>query len=90
MDTNWEAKYPLVIVCALEHIEALSDHYSLLLTAGAHRTQIKHQFKFEHGWVFHEDLYDMIKKVWDRPITGQTLIQRWNNKMHATRRKLQG
>jgi hypothetical protein len=34
MDTDWEDKYPMVSVCALEHIEKLSDHAPVLLTTG--------------------------------------------------------
>jgi hypothetical protein len=91
MYTDWEAKYPLVTIHALERcIEALSDHCPLLLTAGAHRTKKKHQFKFEHGWFFREGFYDMVKEVSDMLVTSQTPIQRWNNKIRATRRYLRG
>jgi hypothetical protein len=83
MDTNWEEKYPLVSVHVLERIEALSDHCPLLLTAGAHSTHRKKQFKFEHGWFLCEGFYDMVKEVWDRPATGQTPIKRWNNKIQG-------
>lgn len=88
MDTNWKAKYHLITVHALECIDALSDHCPHLLTTGAHRTQIKYQFKFEHGWFFLEGFYDMVKEVWDIPVSSRTLTQRWNNKIGATRRHI--
>jgi endonuclease/exonuclease/phosphatase family metal-dependent hydrolase len=34
MDTDWEDKYPMVSVRALERIEKLSDHAPILLTTG--------------------------------------------------------
>jgi hypothetical protein len=79
MDTNWKAKYHLITVHALECIDALSDHCPHLLTTGAHRTQIKYQFKFEHGWFFLEGFYDMVKEVWDITVSSRTLTQRWQH-----------
>jgi endonuclease/exonuclease/phosphatase family metal-dependent hydrolase len=35
MDSDWEDKYPMVSVRALERIESLSDHAPILLTAGS-------------------------------------------------------
>ena len=49
MDTDWESKYPMVSVCALERIEALSYHAPIILTAGPPKPHNKHQFKFELG-----------------------------------------
>jgi hypothetical protein len=51
MDTNWEDKYPMVSVRALERIEKLSDHAPILLTTGMPRPLCKHPFKFEFGWL---------------------------------------
>jgi hypothetical protein len=34
MDANWESKFSLVYVHALERIEGLSDHAPILLTTG--------------------------------------------------------
>ena len=32
----------------------------------------------------------MVKKVWERPVVGNTPIQRWNNKIRATHTHLVG
>ena len=47
MDTDWEPKYPLVTVRALERIEALSDHTQILLSTSILKPHVHHQFKFE-------------------------------------------
>ena len=90
MDSEWEAQYPLVSVRTLERIESLSDHAPLLLTTGKHRDPGKNQFKFELGWLNRDGFRDMLKEVWDRPVAGRTPIQRWNNKIRATRKHLRG
>jgi hypothetical protein len=51
MDANWETKFPMVSVCALERIEGLSDHTPLLLCTGTPRPPGNHRFKFELGWL---------------------------------------
>jgi endonuclease/exonuclease/phosphatase family metal-dependent hydrolase len=50
MSTDWEDKYPLVTVRALERIEDLSDHAPLLLSTGTLKPNARHRFKFELGW----------------------------------------
>ena len=45
MDTDWESKYPMVSVRALERIEALSDHAPIILTAGLPKPNAKPQFR---------------------------------------------
>jgi endonuclease/exonuclease/phosphatase family metal-dependent hydrolase len=57
MDTDWEDKYPMVSVCALECIERLSDHAPILLTTEIPKPPCKHPFKFELGWLQHEGFH---------------------------------
>ena len=83
MDSDWEEKFPMVSVRALERIEALSDHPPILLTTGSPRPRGASQFKFELGWLHREGFHDMVKTVWERPVAGRTPIQRRNNKMRA-------
>ena len=90
MDTEWESKYPLVSVRALERIEALSDHAPILLSTGSSVTHDKHQFKFELGWLYREGFDEMIKRIWMQPVGGNTPIQRWNNKIRNLRTHLRG
>jgi hypothetical protein len=49
MDSDWENKFQMVSVRALECIEALSDHAPILLTTGSPRPRCAHRFKFELG-----------------------------------------
>ena len=63
----------------LERIEPLSDH--ALLTMGLLRPNSRCQFKFELGWLHHDGLHDLVKKEWEKPVTGRTPIQRWNKNM---------
>ena len=81
MDTEWESKFPLVFVGAVERNELFSDHTPILLSTGSSRLHRKHQFKFEHGWFEREGFYDIVKKIWEKPVGGMTQIQRWDNKI---------
>ena len=83
MDTDWESKFPLVSVRALERIQDLSDHAPILLTTGLPRPPSNRRFKFELGWLHREGFREVVKKVWERPVVGGTPIQRWNNKIRA-------
>jgi hypothetical protein len=47
LDSDWEDKYPMVSVRALECIEALSDHAPILMTTGSLRAQCTRRFKFD-------------------------------------------
>jgi hypothetical protein len=51
MDTDWEDKFPMVTIRALERIEVLSDHAPILLTTRTPRPPCKRSFKFELGWL---------------------------------------
>ena len=90
MDTDWESKFPLVSVRALERIEDLPDHAPILLTTGLPRPPCTRRFKFELGWLYREGFQDMVKRIWERPVAGPTPIQRWNNKIRALRNYLVG
>ena len=90
MDFDWEARFPLVSVRALERIESLSDHAPILLTTGMPRPPCKPRFKFELGWLHREGFHDMVKRIWELPVAGDTPIQRWNNKIRALRSHLVG
>lgn len=67
-DTNWESKFHMVSVRALERIVGLSDHAPILLTNGLPRPPSTRQFKFEHGWLQRDGFHAMVKKVWERHI----------------------
>jgi hypothetical protein len=76
MDANWESKFPFVSVRALERIEGLSDHAPIILTTGTPKPHNNHRFKFELRWLKCEGFNDMVKNIWERPITAWSLIQR--------------
>jgi hypothetical protein len=90
MDANWESKFPMVSVRALERIEGLSDHAPILLTTRTPKPSSKHRFKFEIGWLQWEGLHDMVKNVWERPVAANSPIQRWNSKLRSLRSHLSG
>ena len=76
MDTDWESKYPIVSVRALERIEALSDHAPIILTAGLPKPNGKPQFKFELGWLTRDGFVEMVKQIWEQPVGGVLLLFR--------------
>jgi hypothetical protein len=63
MDADWESKFPMDSVRALERIEGLSDHAPLLLTTGIPKPPSNHIFKFKLGWLQRDGFYDMVKNV---------------------------
>jgi hypothetical protein len=90
MDTDWELKYPMVSVRALERIVGFSDHAPILLSTGFPRPPSNRRFKFELGWLNRDGFQTMVKRIWERPVVGLSPIQRWNNKMHAVCKHLCG
>ena len=62
MTTEWELKYPLVTVHALDR--EVSDHTPLLLETGdpAFSGHPK-QFKMELNWLSHEDFKEKVKEI---------------------------
>jgi hypothetical protein len=48
MNTDWESKFSMVFVHALEQIEG-PDHAPILLTTRTPRPRYKRQFKFQLG-----------------------------------------
>jgi len=40
------------------------------------------------SWFTWDDFYDHILEIWNKPVKGQNLVQRWNNKFSALRRHL--
>jgi hypothetical protein len=90
MDANWESKFPMVSIRALERIEGFSDHAPILLTTGIHKPPGNHRFKFELGWLQRDGFHDLVKTVWDRPVSATSPIQRWNHQICALRSHLSG
>nr|ABA98398.1 retrotransposon protein, putative, unclassified [Oryza sativa Japonica Group] len=89
MTTEWESKFPMVSVHALE--QGVSDHTPLLLDSGSTAFIGNHkQFKLELSWLTHDDFHDRVVKIWNKPVKGRNLVQQWNNKMSALRKHLRG
>jgi len=79
MMTEWEFKYPLVTVHALDR--GVSDHTPLLLDTGTPALMgIAKPFKMELNWFYHEDFYDRVVEIWNKPVRGQNSAQRWIKK----------
>jgi hypothetical protein len=41
-------------------------------------------------WFSHEDFHDRVVEIWNKPVTGQNSVQRWNKKMSLLRKHLRG
>jgi hypothetical protein len=71
--------------------KGVSDHTLLLLDTGTPSyTGIIKQFKMELSWFDHEDFRDRVIEIWNKPVSGQNSVQRWNRKLGALRRHLRG
>jgi hypothetical protein len=87
MTTEWELKFPLVSVQALDR--GVSDHTPLLLDTGTLAfTGIGKHFKLELSWFQRDDFYDRVIEIWNKPVKGNNPVQRWNNKFGALCRYL--
>ena len=73
MDAECKRKFPMVTLCALEHIEILLDHASIILDSNSLVScTARHPFKFKLGWLQREGFADIIKNVWK----GLPLVER--------------
>lgn len=88
--TNWNFKFPLVLVWALERIKSLLDHAPLLIDFVPPSCQAA-AISLSSSLVAHQrGLSELIKKVWDMQPRGRMHIQQWNYKITAMRRSLCG
>jgi hypothetical protein len=89
MTTEWEFKYPLVSVRALDR--GVFDRTPLILDTG-NPTFLGNgsKFKLELSWFNHNDFWDHVIEIWNKPTKGNHSVQRWNNKLSALRRYLWG
>jgi hypothetical protein len=73
--TEWDQHYPLSSIVALTR--DLSDHTPLLLNTRKTRTynQIP-PFKFELGWLLHDDFFDMVKEIWTNENGGNSPMEK--------------
>jgi hypothetical protein len=89
MSTEWEWKYPRVIVQALDR--GKSDHNPLLLNTGTKAQEHSHyQFKFELGWLICDGFFDMVTEIWQRDHGGESTVEIWQNKIRAFCQYLRG
>ena len=89
MTTDWEFKYPMVTVHALDR--GVPDHTPLFLETGdPSYTGHAKQFKMELSWLSHEDFKERVTEIWNKPISGQNSVQRYNRKLGALRKYLWG
>jgi hypothetical protein len=89
MSTEWEVKYPLVSDQALDrgisdHMPLYIDTRSLIFSGGSK------PFRFELSWFAHEDFFEKVVDMWNKPIKGNNSVQRWNLKLGALRSFLEG
>lgn len=74
MDTNWELKYPMMSVRALERIIVFSDNAPILLSTGLPRPPSNRRFKFELSWLNRDAFQTMVKRIWERQVVGLSSI----------------
>jgi hypothetical protein len=74
MPTEWEFKYPLVSVRALDR--GISYHTLLLLDIGNPAFMgIGTKFRLELSWFIHDDFYERVIDIWNRPVRGNNVVQ---------------
>ena len=70
----------MVTVHALDR--GVSDHTPLFLETGdPSYTGHAKQFKLELSWLSHEDFRERVTEIWNKPVSGQNSVQRWNRKL---------
>lgn len=89
MSTEWEQKYPLATVRALNR--ELSDHTPLLLDTGAGTHANKQLlFKFELGWLLRDGFVDLVADIWRKESRGSNMLEKWQFKIRRLRQFLRG
>lgn len=89
MSTDWEHKFPLVTVHALER--SLSDHTPLLLnTRAASYRGSQPLFKFELGWLCRDGFRELVANAWKKKIRGHSALHIWQCKIRSLRQYLRG
>jgi hypothetical protein len=84
MSTEWEQNYLLVNVVALSR--DISDHTPLLLDTGrAPSNGYQPLFKFELGWLLHDEFVDMVKEIWESVADGEDVMRQWQTRIHWLR-----
>ena len=74
MTSEWEFKYPMVMVHSLDR--GISDHAPLFLDTGDPSfTRIAKQFKMELSWLTHNEFKEHIIKIWNKPVGRQNSVQ---------------
>jgi hypothetical protein len=87
--TEWDQKFPLSSVVALNR--DISDHTPLLLNSGEATSCPCHRpFKFELGWLLRDGFHDMVHDIWNNEFSGQTPMEKWQNKIRRLRQHLRG
>jgi hypothetical protein len=81
-------KYLKVNTSALPR--ALSDHTPLLLDTGMPSQHNSQMFTFELAWLFKDDFYDMVTRVWQSARKGTNTMEIWQNKIRLLRSYLRG
>jgi hypothetical protein len=87
--TEWEQRFPLVTVDALNR--EISDHTPLLLSTGEKvLKRDQPEFKFELSWLLKKDFYKTVARVWKSVDHGDIPMKRWQNKIRRLRQFLRG
>ena len=89
MTSEWEFKYPMVTVHALDR--GVSDHAPLFLDTGDPSfTGTAKQFKMELSWLTHNEFKERVIEIWNKPVGRHNSVQHWDRKMGALKKHLRG
>jgi hypothetical protein len=89
VSTQWETKFPLSTVQALNMI--FLDHTLLLIDTGNGTHGCKQPLsKFELGWLLRDGFYELVVDVWNKQTKGDTPLKRWQHKIQRVRQFLRG
>jgi hypothetical protein len=67
-----------------------SDHVPLLWEDGQNQPKKVFRFKFEKWWLQHKDFEKLVESMWNAPIEGDRVIDKWQNRVRSFRRKAKG
>jgi hypothetical protein len=86
--TDFDAQFSLGWVKALARNP--SDHVPLLWEDGHNQPKKVFRFKFEKWWLQHKDFEKLVESMWNAPIEGDRVIDKWQNRVRSFRRKAKG
>jgi len=89
VSTDWELKFPRATVQALLR-DISSDHTPLLLSFGLSPGSSQPLFRFELGWLTHDDFREVVIDSWRQSCSEISPLEIWQIKIRRLRQFLRG